>query len=75
MDNVKDLEAARLQKRADYIVRLLRHGVSFSNTEHLSLSELRKLVDQYEPMTITSISGTASGGTSRSIKIITKKAA
>ena len=74
MDNVKDLETARLQKRADYIIRLLRHGVSFSNTEHLSLSELRKLVDQCEPMTITSVSGTVSGGTSRSIKIITKKA-
>ena len=75
MDNVKDLEAARLQKRADYIIRLLRHGVSFSNTEHLSLSELRNLVDKYEPITITSVSCTPSGGTHRSIKIVTKKAA
>lgn len=75
MDNVKSLQETIMTKRVKYIAKLISHGVPALDLEGLSLVELRNLVDQYEPLTITSVCCTSSGGTSRSIKIITKKAA
>jgi hypothetical protein len=75
MDNVKSLQETIMAKRLKYIAKLISYGVPPMDMEGLSLVELRDMVDQYEPITITSVSCTASGGTQRSVKVITKKAA
>lgn len=75
MNNFKSLQETIMTKRLKYIAKLISHGVPVLDLEGLSLVELRDMVNQYEPVTITSVSCTPSGGTHRSIKIITKKAA
>lgn len=69
---MKNLKIARMRYVALLTAKHAEHGLNVEQLNEMELTELRDMVDEYYPTTITTVSGTVSGGTSKSTVQIKK---
>ena len=69
---MKNSKIARMRYVSLLSAKYAEHGIDAQQLYEMELIELRDMVDEYYPTTITTVSGTVSGGTSKSIVQIKK---